>query len=125
MILELWNFAGAGGDGDGAGPRAYRRLHAVGEVLGWRVAGLTNHRTVISTDRRRHQRQRAGLQQADLSRFARRKQLRRSLRSTGRTPLSFKHSGTGLCSYRVRGVEHCSTFTEHLTVESYTVFICQ
>ena len=83
MILELWNFAGAGGDGDGAGPRAYRRLHAVGEVLGRRVAGLTNHRTVISTDRRRHQRQRAGLQQADLSRFARRKQLRRTVRSTG------------------------------------------
>ena len=44
------------------------------------------------------------------------------------TPLSsvtFEHGDTGLCSYRVRGVEHCSTFTDHLTVESYTVFICQ
>jgi len=44
------------------------------------------------------------------------------------TPLSsvtFEHGGTCLCSYRVRGVEHCSTFTDHLTLESYTVFICQ
>ena len=30
--------------------------------------------------------------------------------------------GTGLCSYRVRGVGSCA---EHLTVESYMVFICQ
>jgi len=31
--------------------------------------------------------------------------------------------GTGLCSYRVRGVD--GSCAEHLTVESYTVFICQ
>jgi len=31
--------------------------------------------------------------------------------------------GTGLCSYRVRGVD--GSCTEHLTVESYTVIICQ
>jgi len=31
--------------------------------------------------------------------------------------------GTGLCSYRVRGVD--GSFAEHLTVESYTVVICQ
>ena len=31
--------------------------------------------------------------------------------------------GTGLCSYRVRGVG--GSRAEHLTVESYTVFICQ
>ena len=31
--------------------------------------------------------------------------------------------GTGLCSYRVRGVD--GICAEHLTVESYTVFICQ
>ena len=31
--------------------------------------------------------------------------------------------GTGLCSYRVRGV--AGICVEHLTVESYTVFICQ
>jgi len=30
---------------------------------------------------------------------------------------------TGLCSYRVRGVD--GSCAEHLTVESYTVFICQ
>jgi len=29
--------------------------------------------------------------------------------------------GTGLCSYRVRGVD--GSCVEHLTVESYTVFI--
>ena len=32
-------------------------------------------------------------------------------------------SGTGLCTYRVRGVD--GSCAEHLTVESYTVFICQ
>ena len=31
--------------------------------------------------------------------------------------------GTGLCSYRVRGVD--GSCAEHSTVESYTVFICQ
>ena len=31
--------------------------------------------------------------------------------------------GTGLCSYRVRGVD--GSCTEHLTVESYMVFICK
>ena len=31
--------------------------------------------------------------------------------------------GTGLCSYRVSGVD--GSCAEHLTVESYTVFICQ
>ena len=31
--------------------------------------------------------------------------------------------GTGLCSYRVRGVD--GICAEHLTVESYTAFICQ
>jgi len=31
--------------------------------------------------------------------------------------------GTGLCSYRVRGVG--GICAEHLTVQSYTVFICQ
>ena len=31
--------------------------------------------------------------------------------------------GTGLCSYRVRGVD--GSCAEHLTVESYTVIICQ
>ena len=31
--------------------------------------------------------------------------------------------GTGLCSYRVRGVD--GSCAEHFTVESYTVFICQ
>jgi len=31
--------------------------------------------------------------------------------------------GTGRCSYRVRGVD--GSCAEHLTVESYTVFICQ
>ena len=33
------------------------------------------------------------------------------------------YDGTGLCSYRVRGVD--GSFVEHLTVESYTVVICQ
>jgi len=31
--------------------------------------------------------------------------------------------GTGLCAYRVRGVD--VSCVEHLTVESYTVIICQ
>jgi len=31
--------------------------------------------------------------------------------------------GTSLCTYRVRGVD--GSCAEHLTVESYTVFICQ
>ena len=31
--------------------------------------------------------------------------------------------GTGLCIYRVRGVD--GSCAEHLTLESYTVFICQ
>ena len=31
--------------------------------------------------------------------------------------------GTGLCSYRVRGVD--GSCAEHSTVESYTIFICQ
>ena len=31
--------------------------------------------------------------------------------------------GTGLCSYRVRGVG--GSCAEHLTVESYTVIICK
>jgi len=31
--------------------------------------------------------------------------------------------GTGLCTYRVRGVD--GSCAEHFTVESYTVFICQ
>ena len=31
--------------------------------------------------------------------------------------------GTSLCSYRVRGVD--GSRAEHLTVESYTVVICQ
>jgi len=31
--------------------------------------------------------------------------------------------GTGLCSYRVRGVD--GSRAKHLTVESYTVIICQ
>jgi len=31
--------------------------------------------------------------------------------------------GTGLCSYRVRGVD--GSCAEHLTVVSYTVFICK
>ena len=31
--------------------------------------------------------------------------------------------GTGLCSYRVRGVD--DSCAEHLTVESYTIIICQ
>jgi len=33
------------------------------------------------------------------------------------------HKPIGLCSYRVRGVD--GICAEHLTVESYTVFICQ
>jgi len=31
--------------------------------------------------------------------------------------------GTGLCSYRVRGVD--GSYAEHLTIESCTVVICQ
>jgi len=31
--------------------------------------------------------------------------------------------GTGLCTYRVRGAD--GSCAEHLTVESYTVIICQ
>ena len=38
-------------------------------------------------------------------------------------PLEWRSAGTGLCSYRVRGVD--GSCAEHLTVESYTVFICQ
>jgi len=41
-----------------------------------------------------------------------------SIRAAG---LAF--GGTGLCSYRVSGVD--GSCAEHLTVESYTVFICQ
>ena len=41
--------------------------------------------------------------------------------STQTAGLAF--GGTGLCSYRVRGVDY--SCAEHLTVESYTVFICQ
>ena len=41
-----------------------------------------------------------------------------SIQTTG---LAF--GGTGLCTYRVRGVD--GSCAEHLTVESYTVFICQ
>ena len=41
-----------------------------------------------------------------------------SIRTAG---LAF--GGTGLCTYRVRGVD--GSCAEHLTVESYTVFICQ
>ena len=33
--------------------------------------------------------------------------------------------GTGLCTYRVGGVDGICADSEHLTVESYTVFICQ
>ena len=38
-------------------------------------------------------------------------------------PTGLVFGGTGLCSYRVRGVD--GTCAERLTVESYTVFICQ
>jgi len=41
--------------------------------------------------------------------------------STQTAGLAF--GGTGLCSYRVRGVD--GSCAEHLTVESYTVIICQ
>ena len=37
--------------------------------------------------------------------------------------MEWRSAGTGLCSYRVRGVD--GICAEHLTVESYTVFICQ
>jgi len=43
------------------------------------------------------------------------------LRSIGLAGLAF--DGTGLCSYRVRDVG--GSRAEHLTVESYTVVICQ
>ena len=46
------------------------------------------------------------------------KRTRISIQITG---LAF--GGTGLCFYRVRGVD--GSCAEHLTVESYTVFICQ
>ena len=38
-------------------------------------------------------------------------------------PLEWRSAGTGLCSYRVRRVD--GICAEHLTVESYTVFIGQ
>jgi len=38
-------------------------------------------------------------------------------------PLEWRSAGTGLCFYRVRGVD--GICAEHLTVEFYTVFICQ
>jgi len=38
-------------------------------------------------------------------------------------PPEWRSAGTGLCSYRVRGVDDICA--EHLAVESYTVFICQ
>ena len=41
-----------------------------------------------------------------------------SIQTTG---LAF--GGTGLCSYRVRGVD--GICAQHLTVESYTAFVCQ
>ena len=37
--------------------------------------------------------------------------------------MQWRSAGTGLCSYRVTGVD--GICAEHLTVESYTVFICQ
>ena len=43
------------------------------------------------------------------------------IRPSIQTGLAF--GGTGLCTYRVRGVD--GSCAEHLTVESYTVFICQ
>jgi len=36
-------------------------------------------------------------------------------------PLEWRSAGTGLCSYRVRGVG--GSCAEHLTVESYTITI--